>query len=245
MAEKKKIHIGTSGWSYPHWQGIFYPENVKSKERLEYFSRFFETVEINNSFYQLPGAKTFSSWKKKTGDNFLFSVKANRFITHIKRLKNVKTAWKKLFSRAEKLEEKLGPILLQFPSSFRCDDKNFKRLKNFLNYLSRDLKVAFEFRHQSWHCRKVENLLIRNKKAQVIAYSSEYPNKELITAPYMYIRMHGPGKLFSSDYNSNELKKLSTKIKKWPADEVFVYFNNDYKGHALKNARFLKEELNS
>jgi len=245
MAKKKKIHIGTSGWSYPHWQGIFYPEGVKPKERLEYFSRFFNTVEINNSFYQLPSVKTFLSWKKKTGKNFLFSIKASRFITHIKRLKSVKDAWKKFLLRAKKLEEKLGPILLQFPPSFKCDDKNFKRLEIFLNYINRNLKVAFEFRHQSWYCQKVKNILIRNQKAQVIAYSSEYPNKKLITAPYIYIRMHGPEKLFSSNYNSNELKKLSAKIKKWPADEVFIYFNNDYKGYALENARFLKEELNS
>ena len=121
------LFIGTSGWVYSHWERIFYPENLPSKDKLKYYSQHFKTVEINYSFYHLPRPSTYQNWYSQTPDDFLFAVKASRFITHIKRLKGVKDAWKQFLENALNLKEKLGPILFQFPSSFKTTEENLKR----------------------------------------------------------------------------------------------------------------------
>ena len=256
----KKLFIGTSGWVYGHWTGIFYPEDLPSKDKLKYFSQHFKTVEINYSFYHLPRPSTYQNWYNQTTSDFLFSVKASRFITHIKRLKEVKEAWKTFLDNALSLKEKLGPILFQFPPSFRANEIEIKRLEDFLKLITNynlkpktcTLKCAFEFRHKSW-CdpkgkpsasygvnKKVYNLLKKYNVAWVIADSPSYPKAEAVTADFVYVRMHGSKVLFSSNYTKRELQDLAQKIKKWMKKyDVYVYFNNDFHGYAIENAKEL------
>lgn len=242
-----ELFIGTSGWVYSHWQGIFYPENLPSKEKLKYFSQHFKTTEVNYSFYHLPRLTTYRKWYSQTPEDFLFSVKASRFITHVKRLKGVKEAWETFLENALNLKEKLGPILFQFPPSFKTTEKNFKRLERFLKCLKPNVKhqakFAFEFRHKSWCDEKVYKLLKKYKVAWVIADSPRYPKEEVVTADFVYIRMHGSKFLFASKYSKKELKDLAQKIKEWlkAGKDVFVYFNNDFHGYAVENAQELSE----
>lgn len=238
---KGSLFIGTSGWVYSHWEGIFYPEDLPSKDKLKYFSQYFKTTEINYSFYHLPRPSTYQNWYLQTPEDFLFAVKASRFITHIKRLSEVKEAWETFIENALNLKEKLGPILFQFPPSFRANETEIKKLEDFLKLITKNkLRYAFEFRHKSWCDKKVYNLLKKYKVVWVIADSPSYPKAEVITADFVYLRMHGSKVLFTSNYTKKELQDLAQKIKKWrKIADVYVYFNNDAMGYAIENAKEL------
>ena len=249
-----KLFIGTSGWIYSHWEGIFYPEYLPSKEKLKYFARHFNTVEINYSFYHLPRPTTYQTWYQQTPENFVFAVKASKFITHIKRLKGIKEAWKIFLERAFNLKEKLGPVLFQFPPSFKATPQEIKRLNHFLKHITASkgkkgvispLRFAFEFRHSSWCEEKIYRLLNEYGSAWVIADSPRYPKAEVVSADFVYIRMHGSKVMFSSDYTSEELNDLAKKIRRWLREnlDVYCYFNNDAHGYAVKNAQTLKRKL--
>jgi len=244
----KKLFIGTSGWVYGHWQGIFYPEDLPSKDKLKYFSQHFKTAEINYSFYHLPRPGTYQNWYLQTPEDFLFAVKASRFITHIKRLQGVKEAWDQFLENALNLKEKLGPILFQFPPFFKATSENIKRLKDFLKFIrenscSNSYKFArytIEFRHKSWCNEKIYNLLKKYNVAWVIADSPRYPKAEVVTADFVYIRLHGSKILFASKYTNEELRDLAKKIKGWlKTFDVYCYFNNDAYGYAIENAKEL------
>jgi len=260
----KKLFIGTSGWVYGHWDGIFYPEDLPAKDKLKYFSKHFKTAEINYSFYHLPRPSTYQNWYLQTPEDFLFAVKASRFITHIKRLNGVKEAWKQFIENALYLKEKLGPILFQFPPSFKATAENINRLESFLKLISENqrldqrksakIKYAFEFRHKSWFTPldnknlmgcdpKIYKLFKKYKVAWVIADSPSYPKAEEITCDFVYVRMHGSKVLFASKYTKKELSSLSQKIKKWLKQDldVYCYFNNDAYGYAIENAKELSK----
>jgi uncharacterized protein YecE (DUF72 family) len=242
------LFAGTSGWVYSHWQGIFYPENLPSKDKLKYYSSCFKTVEINYSFYHLPGPSTYQNWYNQTPANFRFAVKASRFITHIKRLKGVKKAWKQFLENALNLKEKLGPILFQFPSNFQATEINIKRLNEFLKLttggksnrdrVSVSLRYVFEFRHKSWCEEKIYKLLKKYNAGWVIADSPKHSRADVVTANFTYIRMHGSKVMFASRYSKEEIKCLAAKIKNWlKTGDVYCYFNNDFQGYALENAK--------
>ena len=245
------LFIGTSGWVYSHWYGIFYPENLPSKDKLKYYSQYFKTTEVNYSFYHLPRPSTYQNWYSQTPDDFIFAVKASKFITHIKRLKGVKEAWKRFLENTLNLKEKLGPILFQFPSSFQATSENVKRLENFLKIIrgnsssnSRrlaNLRFAFEFRHESWCEEKIYKLFKKYNAGWVIADSPRYPRADVVTADFAYIRMHGSKIMFASKYTKKEISDLAKEIKKWLGQDldVFVYFNNDLQGYAIENAKEL------
>ena len=248
------LYIGTSGWAYSHWNGIFYLENLPSKDKLKYYSQHFKTTEINYSFYRLPRPSTYQNWYSQTPKDFVFAVKASRFITHIKRLKGVGSAWQQFLENALNLKEKLGPILFQFPSSFQTTKENQKRLKDFfkiitktLNPIPYTLKCAFEFRHKSWCDKKIYKLLKKHNAGWVIADSPNYPRADVATANFVYIRLHGSKIMFASKYTKKELKNLAQKIKKWlkQKKDVFVYFNNDFRGYAIENAKELLGFINN
>ena len=244
---KGKIYIGTSGWVYDHWDRIFYPEDLRPNDRLKYFSDHFKTTEINYSFYHLPKPETYENWYNQTPNNFVFAVKASRFITHVKRLKDVKSGWDKFLENTLHLKEKLGPILFQLPPSFRATDENVKRSKEFLGQITRrSFRFAFEFRHDTWCDDEIYGILKRYNAAWVIADSPRYPKAEVVSADFVYIRMHGSEKLFSSRYSLHEIEGLAKEIKGWRSNglDVYVYFNNDYHGFAIENARDLLDLLN-
>jgi len=246
------LFIGTSGWVYSHWERIFYPENLPSKDKLKYYSQHFKTVEINYSFYHLPRPSTYQNWYSQTPDDFLFAVKASRFITHVKRLKEVKDAWKQFLENALNLKEKLGPILFQFPASFQATKENIDRLDEFLKYIRENscpnsykfARYAFEFRHKTWCDPKIYNLFKKYNVAWVIADSPRYPKAEVVTTDFAYIRMHGSKIMFASKYTKKEIEDLSKKIKNWLKNgDVFCYFNNDFQGYAIENAKELINQL--
>lgn len=240
-----RILIGTSGWTYPDWRGAFYPEDLPSREYLAFYAREFLTAEVNYSFYHLPKPETYAKWAAQVPDGFIFSVKASRLITHTKRLRGVIEPWRTFVGNAQALGAHLGPILLQFPSSFRCDRK---RLAAFLEKARAGalddclLRLVFEFRHESWFTADIYRLLQRHRAALCIADSPSYPRHDVLTADFTYLRFHGREELFVSSYSEAELAEEAGKITRYLKDglDVFVYFNNTAGGHAIRNARTLR-----
>jgi uncharacterized protein YecE (DUF72 family) len=235
------IHIGTSGWHYKHWlDDVFYPKGTKPAQMFEFYARHFDTVEINNSFYHLPSAKTFDNWRDSSPPHFLFAVKASRFITHMKKLKDPKSSSERFFDVADRLGRKLGPILFQLPPRWTL---NLERLEEFLQSLPDKHKYVFEFRDESWFVPEVYKLLHRYRAAYCIHDFADMRVPIEITANFTYIRFHGPtsAKYFGS-YSSAQLREWSTRIANWSRElkGVYVYFNNDPGGEAVKNAIELK-----
>jgi len=245
-----KIYIGTSGWGYNEWQDIFYPQDYKKSEWITYYAKFFNTVEINSSFYNLPKKETFKNWAAKTPENFLFSVKIPRYITHIKRLIDCSESLNKFFNAAEGLGEKLEILLFQLPPNMKFD---IERLNNFLKILKKyyinfkntanNLLCAFEFREESWFCQKTYDLLNEYSFGIVISHSSCFPYHEVITGNFCYLRMHGSKELYSSSYSDEELRKVADFINKNKINNIssYVYFNNDFHCYAVNNAKTLIE----
>ncbi|MCS6951314.1 MAG: DUF72 domain-containing protein [Bryobacteraceae bacterium] len=240
------LRVGTSGWNYGDWKGVFYPESLKSAEYLTHYARHFDTTEINYTFYHLPRPSTYEKWASQTPEGFLFAVKASRVITHVKRLSEVAEAWQKFLESALRLGPKLGPVLLQLPPSMRADKT---RLEAFLRHVcsspaKQEVLLAFEFRHATWFDPEICELLQRYGATLVIAHSERYPQAPATpTAPFVYLRFHGPGALFASKYPEEQLQEWAERIRRWRAEgrTVFAYFNNDYHGYAIENARRLRE----
>lgn len=237
---KAKIHIGTSGWHYKHWKGTFYPPDIKESQQFEAYLKYFSTVELNNSFYMLPAAKTFENWHKATPDNFVFAVKASRFFTHMKKLIVDKTSISKFFTNASKLERKLGVVLFQLPPKWQA---NAERLQNFISALPKGYRFTFEFREHSWYNEEVYGILKNNNCAFCI-YELQYHLSPLeVTADFVYVRLHGPGNKYQGSYSDETLKEWAVRCKKWEQQgkDVFIYFDNDQEGYAAFNAVRLKE----
>ncbi|MCR6641327.1 MAG: DUF72 domain-containing protein [Sporocytophaga sp.] len=243
MSEKKgKFFVGTSGWHYKHWIGKFYPEKMVSKDLLDYYDSFFDTLELNNSFYKLPSSEQFSSWYKNTPEGFLFSIKASRYITHIKRLNMPTEGIKKLIDSISALKEKLGPILFQLPPNMKL---NIQRLEEFISYLPSGFRYTFEFRHPSWYHEDVYELLKKNNCAFCIYELNHHMSPVVTTADFVYIRLHGPEEKYSGDYSPKQLNEWAESCKNWLAEgkDVYVYFDNDQNAYAPFNALSLKETL--
>jgi uncharacterized protein YecE (DUF72 family) len=238
--KKGNIHIGTSGWQYKHWKGTFYPSDLKAKDEFNFYTSQFSTVEINNSFYMLPAAKTFSAWNRTSPKNFVFAVKASRYITHMKKLKTDRQSTRKFFTRANKLEKKLGPILFQLPPRWKL---NAERLEHFLSALPAKFRYTFEFRDHTWYTEEVYRLLRKYNCAFCIYELEHHLSPLVVTADFVYIRLHGPGNKYQGNYSDAILKKWARRCIKWQRDkkDVFVYFDNDQAGYAAFNARRLNE----
>ncbi|HXQ70009.1 MAG TPA: DUF72 domain-containing protein [Pyrinomonadaceae bacterium] len=236
-----KIHVGTSGWHYKHWlDDVFYPSGTKPAQMFEFYARHFDTVEINNSFYHLPSATTFDNWRDTSPPKFLFAVKASRFITHMKKLKDPEPSSEKFFNVADRLGKKLGPILFQLPPRWKV---NVERFAEFLESLPRGHKYVFEFRDETWFVPEIYALMRRHKAAFCIHDFSDMKVPQEITAPFTYIRFHGPttAKYFGS-YSTHQLRAWAERIADWSSElsAAYVYFNNDPGGEAVKNALELK-----
>lgn len=232
--------VGTSGWNYAHWKGIFYPPGMPQAQWLRHYARRFRTVEINNSFYRLSAADTFERWAQQTPPEFLFSVKATRYLTHRKKLKDPAQALLNLITNAEALGAKLGPILYQLPPRWRVD---CDRLHAFLDLLPPERRHVFEFRDNSWHTDAVFSLLDAHGCGYCIMSAPSLPCHLVRTGGFIYLRMHGAAPQYDASYPDEELSWWLDRLTELRGSgcDIYVYFNNDYKGHALRNANRLLE----
>ena len=233
-----KYYIGTSGWVYPHWRGVFYPPKLAQSKWLEYYSGRLSTVELNNSFYRLPSEQAFSNWRYNSPEGFRYAVKVSRFITHIKRLKDVAEPIETLLERARHLEEKLGSLLYQLPPNMHRNDE---RLESFLSLLPKELRHVIEFRHRSWLDEGVFDMLRQHNIGFCIFDMPDLPCPLLATADFAYIRFHGSSGLYFSCYSDGELEGWASRISRLAEDldTVYIYFNNDAEGYAIRNAHTL------
>lgn len=230
------LWVGTSGYVYVHWRhGVFYPEGLRQRDELTYYAQRFRTVELNNPFYRLPDAESFDRWRDAVPEDFLYAVKASRYITHIRRLRDVSEPLALFLERAERLGPKLGPILFQLPPTHTAD---LAALRRFLDQLPPSHRWVVEFRHPSWHTAEAYDALADHTVALCIPVGGRVRPDLVTTAPFVYLRMHsgdGPGGGFTGEqlaYWAGRLRGLGKAGK-----DRFVYFNNDAGGHAPRDAR--------
>jgi uncharacterized protein YecE (DUF72 family) len=236
------LWVGTSGYVYPHWRrGVFYPGGLRQRDELGWYADRFRTVELNNPFYRLPAPESFDRWRDAVGDDFVFAVKASRYITHIRRLREASDALALFLERAERLGPKLGPILFQLPPTFAAD---LGVLRGFLEALPARHRWVVEFRHPSWHTPAAYDALGERGVALCIPVGGRVRPDLVTTAPFVYTRMHagqGPGGGFTTEqleWWAGRLRALDRAGK-----DRYVYFNNDPGGHAPRDARTLLDLL--
>lgn len=239
------LYIGTSGFSYSDWVGRFYPKTIKRTEWLEYYSKYFNTTELNVTFYRMPFEAVFRSWCGKTPADFIFSVKGSRFITHIKRLNNVESAVDYFFSRVSLLEEKLGPVLWQLPPNLKPDIRIVSKFLKLLEKYKHSFNV-FEFRNAAWLNAEIISLIKDTGGTICISDWTGFRTDFIKGFDFYYIRRHGAANasLYSGRYTDKEIIKDADMIKsKMDNKKVFIYYNNDVSCNAVKNARTMKEYL--
>jgi uncharacterized protein YecE (DUF72 family) len=238
------VHVGTSGWSYSHWENVLYPAGLPVAERLGCYVQEFSTAELNASFYRWPKAETFAGWRRRLPPGFLLSVKAPRGLTHAKRLSAPQVWAERLTSCWQLLGDRRGVLLVQLPPGLERDDP---RLEYFLRLLPDWMQVAVEFRHPSWLDETVFELLSRYRAAYVVMSGARLPCVLRATASFVYVRMHGPDHehLYGGSYSDADLGWWADRIHDWQrlGHSVFVYFNNDGGGNAVRNAWTLRSLL--
>ncbi|MDZ7754117.1 MAG: DUF72 domain-containing protein [Gammaproteobacteria bacterium] len=235
------IVVGTSGWSYDHWRGPFFPRDLPKTEYLAYYGARFPGVEINNSFYQLPAAHTLENWREKVPDGFVFTAKASRYVTHMKKLKDPGHGLTTFLERITVLGDRLGPILFQLPPHWRFDAA---RLDAFLEALGsnlpldRDFEYAFELRDHSWLNDHTYELLSRHGAALCIYDLAGFTSPKEVTADFIYVRLHGPGGPYRGCYDTATLAGWAGAFHSWAAAgcRVYCFFDNDEAGYAAANA---------
>jgi uncharacterized protein YecE (DUF72 family) len=236
-----EIRIGTSGYHYRHWVGRYYPEKIRSSEMLAHYIRDFDSVELNNTFYRLPTEAAFDAWRDAVPDDFVFAVKGSRFITHMIKLKDPSRGIVNFVPRAERLGDKLGPILWQLPPGWNV---NVERLDQFLEELPRGHRYAVELRNQSWMTDEVLEVLRKHDAAFCIYELAGYQSPMEITASWTYVRLHGPTPhKYQGSYSEKQLEAWAKRIQSWKRklDTVYVYFDNDDRAFAVDNALTLKQ----
>jgi uncharacterized protein YecE (DUF72 family) len=237
------LWIGCSGFNYRHWKETFYPRDLPQNKWLEHYCSVFSTAELNVTFYRLPLTSTFTKWYNQTPPGFVFSLKGGRYITHNKRLLEVEGPLNRFFERALELKEKLKVVLWQFPPGFKV---NLERLDSFLRLLEKvPIRNTLEFRHESWITAEVFSLCQRYDISLCMADWPDFIDELPITSDFVYLRRHGAGGSYASNYSPGALKKDARRIKGYIQDgkEVFIYFNNDASGYAPQNARELMRLL--
>jgi len=239
-----EYYIGCSGWHYEHWRGFYYPQELPKAKWLSFYARQFTTVELNNSFYRVPSEKAFSNWRESTPEDFIFAVKVSRFITHIKRLRNLGTAVENFLSRAAFLKEKLGPLLYQLPPSMKRNDE---LLQNFLSSLAPRYRHVIEFRHESWIDEAVFDILRTHNVGLCVFDMPGFSCPLVATSDFAYVRFHGSEDLYSSCYSDEELSQWAQRIARLGQNvkASYIYFNNDAEAFAVKNAMTLRTLLQS
>ncbi|OBF23744.1 sensor histidine kinase [Mycobacterium kubicae] len=238
------VRIGTSGWSYNHWAEVLYPPGLPAARRLARYTEVFDTVELNASFYRWPKDSTFAGWRERVPDGFTFSVKAHRGLTHYRRLANPEP-WVERFERCwQALGDRRGVLLVQLHPEQQRDDA---RLDHFLASVPNWIRVAVELRHPSWNDPAVYELLERHHAAYVVMSGANLVCVPRATTDLVYVRMHGPepASLYTGSYTDSDLRWWAERITEWDSQgrDVWMYFNNDIGGHAVRNALSLREIL--
>ncbi|HZQ66321.1 MAG TPA: DUF72 domain-containing protein [Gaiellaceae bacterium] len=235
------VRVGCSGWNYPHWRGVVYPDGLPARRWLEHYATLLDTVEVNTTFYRLPALSAVEGWVRESPDEFLFAVKASRFLTHMKRLTDMGEPVRRFYERIDPLvrSPKLGPVLWQLPGNFRRDDE---RLASALAALPAG-RHCFEFRHASWFADEVYELLRRHGVALVIGDDARRPfQARELTADFTYLRFHHGGG--DGNYSHRRLGVWARRIEDWRGSvDVYAYFNNDWQSFAVENALWLRERL--
>jgi uncharacterized protein YecE (DUF72 family) len=234
-----QIHVGCSGWVYKHWRGVFYPEGLPQRLWFERYAEEFDTVEINNSFYRLPAPGAFDKWREQAPEGFCYAVKANRFITQAKKLKDAEEPLQRFLEPTRRLKEHLGPVLFQLPPKMKI---NLERLETFLNLLPNEVTGVFEFRNTSWYVPETYELLDRHGACFCIHDMPGSASERIAVGPAAYVRFHGGEGKYWGRYSDEGLLEWTD----WILDQakrgrsVWCYFNNDIGGHAIEDARALK-----
>ena len=239
----KPVHVGCSGWNYKDWRGLVYPKGVPANRWLEHYATLFDTVEVNSTFYRLARPDAVARWIEQTPEDFIFTLKASRYLTHVKRLTDLGQGVERFYESVEPLvgSPKLGPILWQLPENFHRDDD---RLANALEGL-RPGRHCFEFRHPSWFCAETYDALRAHGAALIVGDHPERPfQTHELTADWTLVRFHYGHRGRRGNYSESELEEWRARIAKWRRRvEVFAYFNNDWEGFAVKNALWLRRAL--
>ncbi len=238
------VRIGTSGWSYRHWRNVLYEPGLPSARWLERYVAEFDTVELNGSFYRWPRDEQFESWRDQLPSGFVMAVKAARGLTHARRLRSPEEWVERMARGWRALGDRKGPLLAQLHPALERDDK---RLDHFLAAMPTEIPVAVEFRHPSWDHPDVYDLLEKHDAAYVVMSGAGLPCLLKATARFVYVRLHGPDQhaMYGGSYSPDDLRGWAERITEWHAQgrDVVVYFNNDLGGHAVRNARDLKDAL--
>ncbi len=245
---KGKFHIGTSGWSYKDWMGIFYPANIKQADWLSHYAKTFDCTEINSSFYRLPQKQTVANWVKSVPKNFLFCPKMSRYLTHLKKLREPDEPLKRFFGVFKLMQKHLGPVLLQLPKTVSFNYEVAENLYKLLRKKYSRYQFAMEVRHPSWMTESSYTLMKEYSISFVMSHSGDhFPYAEVITGKNIYFRFHGPGSLYNTKYDDLTMEKYAGQFKKWldEGHELWIFFNNDWFGYGIDNAlalrTFLKE----
>jgi uncharacterized protein YecE (DUF72 family) len=233
-------YIGCSGWYYWHWKGKFYPEDIPQSKWFRYYTEKFATVELNSPFYRFPKLSTAKSWYKNSPKDFIFTLKVNRTITHLKKFKGTARLIKDFYKLGDEVKEKMGCLLFQLPPSIRYSES---KLHEILRQLDPKKKNVVEFRHESWFIDDVYEEMRKQGVIFCIVSTPNLPDTLVKTADDVYIRFHGPASRYSSDYSEKELRSWAKKIRQSKAKNVWAYFNNDYNAYAPKNALYLRKLL--
>jgi uncharacterized protein YecE (DUF72 family) len=239
-----RLFLGTSGYSYKHWKGVFYHVGLPQTRWLEFYCQHFDTVELNVTFYRLPARKTFEGWYKKTPADFVFAAKGSRFITHIKRLQDCRQPLRMYKENAAGLGEKLACILWQLPPNLQYKSDRLAEFCRLLRAEYGKKRHVFEFRHESWLQEDCYDILASHGFALCIPLAPDYPRVEQVTAPFSYIRFHSGEVLGNSCYTDEELTQWASKIRAWLEErDIYIYFNNDAFGFAIDNAKNLRNYI--
>jgi uncharacterized protein YecE (DUF72 family) len=244
MTKQRVYHVGTSGWQYDHWRARFYPEDLPKSRWFEHYTSVFECVELNNSFYRQPKSSGWDKWHNEAPPGFRFAVKANRYITHMKRFKDCEEPLKRFLDGAERLKTFLGPVLFQAHPQFRCQDRNLQRLDGFLRLLPKRIDSVFEFRDESWFGDEGLSLLREHGAGFCVQDMPGLKCPIVATARHAYFRFHGIEKAYQGKYSDTALEAWAETMRSLEGiDEVWAFFNNDEKAYATENARTLQDLL--
>jgi len=243
LSHKQQLRVGCSGWQYKHWRGDFYPSDLPPSRWFGHYTLSFDTVEINNSFYRLPEASTFAKWREQAPPRFLYAVKASRFLTHMKKLKDPEDPLCRFFENVRVLGPKLGPVLYQLPPHWPL---NLERFEHFLSVLPPGYRHTVEFREPSWYDDRIYALMRRYKVALCLHDMQGSATDKTIVGPFIYVRFHGWTK-YAGRYEDERLDEWADWLAARIVDEldVFAYFNNDVGGHAPRDAVRLRDRIHA